>query len=52
MKKILMILVLVAAAGWAIWYFGFREKTLGEKVDDAAQKVEKSLDNAAKKLSR
>jgi F0F1-type ATP synthase membrane subunit b/b' len=50
-KKILLSLILAAVAGWAVWYYFIREKTVGERIDNATRKVEKTLDNAARKLS-
>ena len=52
MKKILILLVVLAVGGWAVWYCFIREKTLGEKIDDTARKVEKSVNDAVKKVTR
>ena len=52
MKKALILFVILAAGGWGVWYFFVREKTLGEKIDDASNKVEKSVNDAVKKISR
>ena len=52
MKKALILFVILAAGGWGVWYFFVREKTLGEKIDDASHKVEKSVNDAVKKISR
>jgi hypothetical protein len=50
MKKILIILAIAAVAGWIVWYQFIREKTLGEKIDDATRKVERSVNDAVKKV--
>ena len=52
MKKGILILLLLAAAGWGVWYFFIREKTVGEKFDDATHKVEKSVNDAVKKVTK
>lgn len=51
MKTFLIILVIAAVAGWAVWYQFIRQKSLGEKIDDASRKVEKSVNDAVKKVT-
>ncbi len=51
MKK-MIILLAVVAVGWAAWYYFIREKTPGEKLDDATRKVEKTVDDAVKKVTK
>lgn len=51
MKKMLIIVVVAALAGWAIWHQFIREKTLGEKIDSGLRKTEKAVDNAVKKIT-
>lgn len=44
-KKALIIGMILGAVGaWAVWYFFIREKTLGEKIEDAGQEIGRSVD--------
>lgn len=43
-----VVLVLLIAAGY--WFVTPRERTLGEKVDDAASELSNGVDNAAESL--
>jgi hypothetical protein len=43
-------LVLAALAGWAVWYKFIREKTLGEKIEDAGAEVGRSVDKVIDKV--
>ena len=52
MKKLVVVLVALGVGGWGVWYFFIREKTLGEKIDDASHKVEKTVNDAVKKITR
>ena len=51
MKKALIAVLAAAIAGWAIWYYFIREKTLGEKIDDATHKAEKAVNETVKKIN-
>jgi hypothetical protein len=52
MKKAIILLVLAAVVGWAVWHHFIREKTLGEKIDAAGGKVERSLNDALDKVAK
>ncbi len=51
-SKQTLIIGIVAAAlvGWAIWYKFIREKTLGEKIEDAGTGVGRSVDKMLDKV--
>ncbi len=49
-KALILGLVVAAAAGWAVWYQFIREKTLGEKIEDAGEKVGRSVDKLIDKV--
>jgi hypothetical protein len=51
-KKVTVIVVMLAIVGWAIWYQFIREKTLGEKLDDAGRQMERSVDNMLDKVKK
>lgn len=50
-KTWLLVIALVGVAGWAVWYYFIREPTLGEKIDGASRAVERSVNDAVRKIT-
>lgn len=50
-KSWLILLALAAVAGWAVWYYFIREKTLGEQIDAGTRSVERSVNDAVRKIA-
>lgn len=42
--------ILTAVGVWAVWYQFIREKTIGEKLEDAGKDVGRSVDKLLKKV--
>jgi hypothetical protein len=50
-KTWLFVIVLAGVAVWAVWYYFIREPTLGEKIDGASRAVERSVNDAVRKIT-
>jgi hypothetical protein len=49
-KAFILGILLGAIGAWAVWYFFIREKTIGEKLEDAGESLGRSVDKVIDKV--